>query len=379
MNLGVPLETFLSEKRVALVPATVKSLIKLGHIVRVANNAGSAAGYPDDSYVEVGGVIVSQEEALMSDVVLKVQPPTSSEITLMRSGSVLIGMLNPFDKDLLGSMIHRGLQCFALEAIPRITRAQTMDVLSSQSNVAGYRAVLLATQFYQSFLPMLMTAAGTVKAARVLILGVGVAGLQAIATAKRLGAIVEATDVRPAVKEQVTSLGAKFIDVPFETDEEAQVASGTGGYARSMPPEWLARQAKEVAKHLAKADIVITTALIPGKPAPTLITKSMVESMRPGSVIVDMAAGKGSASNNAVGGNCELSSPNQVIQHNGVYIVGETNLPSLMARDASALYSKNMESFLSLLTSTECSFKIPEDDEIINACHMNKVFMKQGD
>src|SRR5262249_23967616 len=240
-----------------------------------------------------------------------------NEFALMKPGTVLVGMLNPFDAPGLQKLASAGLTAFALEAAPRTTRAQSMDVLSSQANVAGYKAVLMAADKYQRFLPMLMTAAGTVKAARVVILGVGVAGLQAIATAKRLGAVIEASDVRPSVKEQVESLGAKFIDVPYETAEEKEAAEGVGGYARPMPQSWLDRQKVEVAKRVALADVVISTALIPGRAAPTLITEDMVKSMKPGAVIVDIAAGKGPE---GVGGNCPLSEADKTVVRHGVTI-----------------------------------------------------------
>ncbi|MBO9646805.1 MAG: NAD(P)(+) transhydrogenase (Re/Si-specific) subunit alpha, partial [Pseudacidovorax sp.] len=240
-----------------------------------------------------------------------------------------------------------------------------MDVLSSQANIAGYKAVMMAADKYQRFFPMLMTAAGTVKAARVVILGVGVAGLQAIATAKRLGAVIEASDVRPSVKEQVESLGAKFIDVPYETAEEKEAAEGVGGYARPMPPSWLARQQVEVAKRVAAADVVISTALIPGRAAPTLITEEMVQSMKPGSVIVDIAAGRGA---DGVGGNCTISEADRTVNKHGVTIVGETNLPALVAADASSLYARNVLDFLKLVLPKEGGFKIDLEDDIVAAC-----------
>ena len=246
-----------------------------------------------------------------------------------------------------------------MEKLPRTSRAQAMDVLSSQANIAGYKAVLVAANLYKRFMPMLMTAAGTVKAARVVILGVGVAGLQAIATAKRMGAVIEASDVRPAVKEQVESLGAKFIDVPYETDEEREIAQGVGGYARSMPASWMERQKVEVAKRVAQADIVITTALIPGRPAPVLVTEDMVKSMKPGSVIVDMAV--------EAGGNCPLSELGKTVVKHGITLVGEDNLPALVATDASALYARNLLNFLNLLCDPKSGGKmnINRADDII--------------
>ena len=269
-------------------------------------------------------------------------------------------MLNPFDKDGLQLLAAAGLTSFALEAAPRTTRAQSMDVLSSQANIAGYKAVMIAADKYQRFFPMLMTAAGTVKAARIVILGVGVAGLQAIATAKRLGAVIEASDVRPSVKEQVESLGAKFIDVPYETAEEKEAAEGVGGYARPMPQSWLDRQKVEVAKRVAAADVVITTALIPGRAAPVLVTEEMVKSMKPGSVIVDIAA--------PAGGNCPLTDPGKTTQRYGVTIVGETNLAALVAADASALYARNVLDFVKLIVNGEGGLDINLDDDIVKAC-----------
>jgi NAD(P) transhydrogenase subunit alpha len=255
-----------------------------------------------------------------------------------------------------------GLTAFALEAAPRTSRAQSLDVLSSQANVAGYKAVLLAADTYGRFMPMLMTAAGTVKAARVVILGAGVAGLQAIATAKRLGAVIEASDVRPAVKEQIESLGAKFIDVPYETDEEREAAAGVGGYARPMPASWMQRQAAEVAKRIAAADVVITTALIPGRKAPVLVTEEMVKSMKPGSVILDMAAEQG--------GNCACSELGKTVVKYGVKIIGQPNLPALVPTDASALYARNLLDFLKLVIDKEGQFTINREDDIVAACLM---------
>jgi NAD(P) transhydrogenase subunit alpha len=294
--------------------------------------------------------------------VLKVRAPTAEERALMKPGAVLVGMLNPFDAENIAAMAQSRLAAFALEAAPRITRAQSLDVLSSQANIAGYKAVMMAANAYQRFMPMLMTAAGTVKAARVLIMGVGVAGLQAIATAKRLGAVIEASDVRPPVKEQVESLGAKFIDVPFETDEEREIAKGVGGYARPMPASWMARQAELVAERIRQADIVITTALIPGRKAPVLVTESMVASMKPGSVIVDMAVEQG--------GNCALAELGKTVQKHGVSIIGEPNLAALVAADASALYARNVLDFLKLIIDKDNQLVIDRADEIVSATLM---------
>ncbi|MDB5999543.1 MAG: pntA, partial [Rhizobacter sp.] len=273
MLTGVPLETAAGETRVAITPETVKKLGALGHRIHVQSGAGLRASVTDEAYAAAGATITDRAGAFGCDLVLKVRPPSADELVAMRPGTALVGMLDPFDAAGLQAMATAGLTAFALEAAPRTTRAQSMDVLSSQANIAGYKAVMIAADTYQRFFPMLMTAAGTVKAARVVVLGVGVAGLQAIATAKRLGAVIEASDVRPSVKEQVESLGGKFIDVPYETDEERDAAQGAGGYARPMPASWLARQRVEVAKRVAAADIVITTALIPGRPAPVLVTK----------------------------------------------------------------------------------------------------------
>ncbi|RRJ24681.1 NAD(P)(+) transhydrogenase (Re/Si-specific) subunit alpha, partial [Pandoraea apista] len=281
-------------------------------------------------------------------------------------GSVVVGMLNPFDAENNARMAAAGVTAFALEAAPRTTRAQSMDVLSSQANIAGYKAVMLAANLYQRFMPMLMTAAGTVKAARLVVLGAGVAGLQAIATAKRLGAVIEASDVRPAVREQIESLGAKFIDVPFETDEEREIAKGVGGYARPMPAAWLARQAQLVHTRLTQADIVISTALIPGRAAPTLIAEDTVKAMKPGSVIIDLAAGRGANG----GGNCPLSVADEVVKVHGVTIAGYTNLAGMVAADASALYARNVLDFLKLVIDKEGKLVIDTNDDIVAACLM---------
>ncbi len=277
-------------------------------------------------------------------------------------------MLNPFDRDGLQKLADAKLTAFAIEAAPRTTRAQSMDVLSSQANIAGYKAVMIAADKYQRLFPMLMTAAGTIKAARVVVLGVGVAGLQAIATAKRLGAVIEATDVRPSVKEQVESLGAKFIDVPTETAEEEAAAEGVGGYAKPMPQAWLDRQKVEVAKRIALADVVITTALIPGRAAPVLVTEDMVKSMKPGSVIVDIAAGRGASGTD---GNCPLTEAGRTVVRHGVTLVGETNLPALVAADSSSLYARNVLDFLKLVVNKEAAFHLDLEDDIVAACLMS--------
>lgn len=368
MKIGVPKESALGETRVAATPETVKKLVSQGHQVLVQSGAGVTASVVDAAYEAAGAQIVDQGAALGSELVLKVRSPSPSELALMPSGTTLVGMLNPFDADGLKALASAGLTSFALEAAPRTTRAQSMDVLSSQANIAGYKAVMMAANEYQRFFPMLMTAAGTVKAARVVILGVGVAGLQAIATAKRLGAVIEASDVRPSVKEQIESLGGKFIDVPYETDEEREAAQGVGGYAKPMPASWLERQKAEVAKRVALADVVISTALIPGRPAPTLITEDMVKSMKPGSVIVDIAAGKGPNG----GGNCPLTEADATVVKHGVTLIGETNLPARVAADASSLYARNVLDFLKLVLPKEGGITVDMADDIVAACLMTQ-------
>ena len=364
MHIGIPQESVVGESRVAATPETVKKLIAQGHQLCIQKDAGLAAGIPDSLYSEVGARIGTREEALAAEIVLKVVAPTATELAALRSGSVLIGMLNPHDAENNARMAAQGITAFALEAAPRTSRAQSMDVLSSQANIAGYKAVLLATQYYQRFMPMLMTSAGTVKAARVLILGTGVAGLQAIATARRLGAVVEASDVRPAAKEQVASLNAKFVDVPFETDEERECAEGTGGYARPMPESWMRRQAATVAERAKQSDIIITTALIPGRKAPTLLAAETVAQMKHGSVIVDLAA--------AHGGNCPLTEPDKVVVKHGVTLVGYTNIPALVATDASALYARNVLDFLKLILDKEGKLHLNMEDDIVAACLMSQ-------
>ena len=358
MRIGIPAETRPGETRVAATPETVKKLAAK-HSVIVQAGAGLAASVTDEAYVAAGAQIGTAADVYGAEVVLKVRAPDAAERGLMKAGTVLIGMLNPFDAENNAAMAAAGLQAFALEAVPRITRAQSMDVLSSQANIAGYKAVMVAANTYQRFMPMLMTAAGTVKAARVLIMGVGVAGLQAIATAKRLGAVIEASDVRPPVKEQVESLGAKFIDVPFLTDEEKEIAKGVGGYARPMPADWLARQAALVHERAKLADIIITTALIPGRKAPVLISEDTVKAMKPGSVIVDLAV--------AQGGNCPLSVLNETVVRHGVHIVGQPDLATLVAADASALYARNVLDFLKLIINKEDQLVIDREDEILKA------------
>ncbi|CAB3886997.1 MULTISPECIES: Re/Si-specific NAD(P)(+) transhydrogenase subunit alpha [Achromobacter] len=360
MHIGIPKETRDGETRVAATPETVKKYVGGKHTVIVERGAGTAARYLDEAYEAAGATLGSAQDALGAELVMKVRAPSAAELPQMKSGAVVVGMLDPFDAEGIQQIAAAGLTGFALEAAPRITRAQSLDVLSSQANLAGYKAVLLAAHHYGRLIPMMMTAAGTLKAARAVVLGTGVAGLQAIATAKRLGAVVEASDVRPAAREQVESLGAKFIDVPFETDEEREIAQGTGGYARPMPPAWMARQAALVSERCKQADIVITTALIPGRPAPTLVSAETVAAMKPGSVLVDLAVERG--------GNCPLSEKGLVVEKHGVTIIGLTNLPGLVATDASALYARNIQDFLKLIINADGALAIQRDDEIVAAC-----------
>jgi|CXWL01.1.fsa_nt_gi NAD(P) transhydrogenase subunit alpha len=361
MRIGIPAEIRPGETRVAATPETVKKLTLGGHhTVVVETGAGRGAAIPDADFVTAGATIAPTAATVygQSDILLKVRGPEASELPLLRPGVMLVAMLTPHDAAGLEAIASTGATAFALEAVPRITRAQAMDVLSSQANIAGYKAVLLAANEYGRFMPMMMTAAGTVKAARVLVLGAGVAGLQAIATAKRLGAVIEASDVRPAVKEQIESLGAKFLDVPYVTDEEREIAQGVGGYARPMPADWMRRQAEAVHLRASQSDIVITTALIPGRPAPKLIREATVQGMRPGSVIVDLAVEQG--------GNVEGSEAGAVVVKHGVRIVGLLNLPGMLAADASALYARNLLNFFNLLVDARTgALTLDRSDEII--------------
>jgi NAD(P) transhydrogenase subunit alpha len=359
MIIGIPRETRPCETRVAATPETVKKLAASGkHQLVVETGAGAHASIPDADFQTAGARIGTVAEALGADIVLKVRGPTAEELPKLKRGAMLIGLLNPFDVAAIESIAATGVSGFALERLPRISRAQSMDVLSSQANIAGYKAVVLAAAEIGRFFPMLMTAAGTVKAARVLILGVGVAGLQAIATAKRLGAVIEASDVRPPVKEQVESLGAKFLDVPYLTEEEREIAKGAGGYARPMPSDWMRRQAELVHQRATQSDVVITTALIPGRPAPKLIKEATVKAMKPGSVIVDLAAEQG--------GNVEGIERGRIAVKNGVKLIGLENLPATVAFDASALYARNLLNFLSLMLDPKTGeFKLDRADEII--------------
>ena len=355
MRIGVPAETRAGETRVAATPETVKKLAAKNEI-RVQAGAGAGSSIPDRDYEAAGARLVSSAaEACDADIVLTVRSPQPD---LLKSGTVLIGLLDPYNPANLEGLAGRGVTGFAMEWLPRISRAQSMDVLSSQANIAGYKAVVLAAAEIGRFFPMLMTAAGTVKAARVLVLGAGVAGLQAIATAKRLGAVIEASDVRPAVKEQVESLGAKFLDVPYETDEEREIAQGVGGYARPMPPDWMRRQGELVHQRATQADVVITTALIPGRPAPVLIKEATVRSMKPGAVIVDLAVEQG--------GNVEGTERGRTVVKHGVKLIGIENLPATVPFDASALYARNLYNFLVLMLDPKSGeFKLDREDEII--------------
>lgn len=372
MKIAIPKERRAQERRVAATPDTVKKLVALGAQVSVEAGAGEASRFSDEAFTNAGATVVSDLSTLLgdADLVLKVQRPLLAsdaegldELGAMKQGALLIGTLSPFaSPEALQAYADAGITALTMEFVPRITRAQTMDVLSSQSNLAGYRAVLDAAYEYERIMPMMMTAAGTLAPARVMVLGAGVAGLQAIATAKRLGAIVSATDVRPAAKEQVESLGATFVMV--ESDESA-AAETAGGYAREMSEDYQRRQAELVADTLKKQDIAICTALIPGRKAPTLITDEMVHSMKPGSVIVDLAVEQG--------GNCTLSKPGEVVDVNGVRIVGHLNVPSRLATDASALYAKNLLSFISPLINAENgTLQIDWDDEIVAATTLTR-------
>jgi H+-translocating NAD(P) transhydrogenase subunit alpha len=334
MRVAVPRETSPGERRVALVPETVSKLRDAGFEIRVERGAGDSAGFPDAAYEGAGAELVDGSSLLTgAQVVLRVAPPTSTETAALEAGTVLVGFLQPLtDREGIECLRERGVIAFAMESIPRITRAQPMDALSSQATVAGYKAVLLAANRVQKLFPMLMTAAGTIAPVRALVVGAGVAGLQAIATARRLGAVVSGFDVRPAVKEQVESLGASFLDLGVRAEETA------GGYAHELTPEQQAQQQVALEQRIPDFDVVITTAAVPGRPAPKLIPRSAVEGMRPGSVIVDLAA--------ETGGNCELTVPGEVVEHAGVSIVGTTNVASLMAFHASQLYSRNVAALL---------------------------------
>jgi NAD(P) transhydrogenase subunit alpha len=360
MLIGVPAEIRPGETRVAATPETVKKLAAGGkHALLVEAGAGKGASFPDAEFQAAGAKIVATagEVYSQSTIVLKVRGPDVSELQYVKRGSILVGLLNPYDPAGLETLARTGVTGFAMEWLPRITRAQVMDVLSSQANIAGYKAVIVAANEYGRFMPMLMTAAGTVKAARVLVLGAGVAGLQAIATAKRLGAVIEAFDVRPAVKEQVESLGAKFVEVPVSEEEKKQ-AETAGGYAREMSEDYKRRQSALIDERARAADIVITTALIPGRPAPVLVREETVRGMKPGAVIVDLAVEQG--------GNCPLSERDRVVVKHGVKIVGYSNLTAMVAADASSLYARNLLNFMNLLVDPKTGeLKLDRADEII--------------
>ena len=358
MRIAAPAETDPGETRVSATPETVKKFVGLGAEVAIESGAGAQAGFPDSEYQAVGAVLVSAEEALGADVVLKVRRPSAGEIARLKPGAVVIATMDPYGhSDAIETMAKAGVSTFSMELLPRITRAQSMDVLSSQANLAGYRAVIDAAAEYGRALPMMMTPAGTVTAARLFVMGVGVAGLQAIATGRRLGAVVTATDVRPATKEQVESLGAKFIAVE---DEEFKQAETKGGYAKEMSDAYKAKQADLIASHIAKQDIVVTTALIPGRPAPRLVSAEMVKSMRAGSVIVDLAVERG--------GNCELSRAGELaFSDNGVKIVGYSNVTRVPS-SASALYARNLYAFAeTLIDKANKSLAVNWDDELVKA------------
>jgi len=355
MKVGVPKETLAGERRVAIVPETARGLVKASIQVTVESGAGESAFFSDAAYIDAGAMVTDAATAFAADAVLKVQPPTPDEVARLRERSVLISFLQPATSaDAIGALAKRKVSAFSLDLVPRISRAQSMDALSSQAGIAGYKAVLIAANQLPKFFPLLMTAAGTVAPARVLVMGAGVAGLQAIATARRLGAVVEAYDVRPAVKDEVKSLGATFLELPLEAQE------GTGGYAREQSEDFLRRQRELLGDRVAASDVVITTAAIPGRKAPILVTADMVRRMRAGSVIVDLAA--------ETGGNCELTEPGKIIQVGGVTIDGTRNLPSTMPVHASQLYSKNVSTLLLVLVK-DGAVKLDFTDEIVKgAC-----------
>lgn len=359
VTIGVPKEIVEGERRVALIPDAVKKYVAAGHTVLVQSGAGVEAAYTDDAYASAGARIVPDAAGVygQADLVVKIQKPEPAEVALLRKGSTILAMLQPLvNHDLVSDLAGRGVTAVSMDAIPRTTRAQSMDVLSSMSTLGGYKAVLLAADHMPKIFPMLMTAAGTIAPAKVLIIGAGVAGLQAIATARRLGAVVEAYDTRPVVKEQVESLGAKFVEVDM-TGIETQTQD-SGGYAREASPELLRRQQETMSNRAARSDVVITTALVPGRPAPKLIMAETVERMQPGSVIVDMAA--------ETGGNCVLTVPGEVVTTpNDVTIIGLTNLPSMLPFHASQMYSKNVQNLLAIMLTKEGALNMNFEDDII--------------
>jgi NAD(P) transhydrogenase subunit alpha len=365
MKLAVLKERREGETRVAATPETVKKLKGLGLDIAIERGAGDGAHFADADYLAAGAIVAPDMTSAVrdADIVLKVRGPEPDEIAAMKKGTVYASLLAPYsEKDTIQRLAAQGVTAFAMEFIPRISRAQSMDVLSSQANLAGYKAVIDAAAHYGRALPMMMTAAGTIAPARVFIMGVGVAGLQAIATARRLGAIVTATDVRPATKEQVVSLGATFVAVE---DEEFKQAETTAGYAKPMSAEYQAKQAALVAEHIKKQDIVITTALIPGRKAPVLVSEDMVKTMRPGSIIVDLAAEQG--------GNCPLTKANEICERHGVTIMGYTNLPARLASDTSSLYARNLFNFVSLIVDKKTgALALNWDDEIVKGAGLTR-------
>jgi NAD(P) transhydrogenase subunit alpha len=361
MTIGIPKETRLNEKRVAISIDVVKQFVKSGHSIKITKGAGLEAGQLDEKLKEAGAELVQNNSEIYSnsDVVVQINPPTLEQISDIKKGTILISYLYAYTQpDLVKALLEKEITSFAMEAVPRISRAQSMDALSSQANLAGYKAVLLGANALGKIFPLLMTAAGSIKPSKVLIFGAGVAGLQAIATAKRLGAIVECTDVRPETKEQVESLGGKFLEVKGETGVTTE-----GGYAKEVSAEYLAKQKELVSKHVAEADIVITTALVMGKKAPILVSSDMVKSMKPGSVIVDMAVESG--------GNCELSENGKTVVKEGITIIGENNIPSLLAVNASELYAKNIWALFSHL-ATKNGFKWEMEEEITKGSLITK-------
>jgi NAD(P) transhydrogenase subunit alpha len=360
MKISVLKERRPGETRVAATPETVKKLVGLGHSVTVEQGAGTVAGFLDAAFTEAGATLAGTpaEAAKGADIVFKVRRPEPGEIAALPDGSALIALMEPFayPAEELAALNAKKIAALSMEFTPRITRAQSMDALSSQSNLAGYRSVIEGAQIYGRAMPMMMTAAGTIAPAKVFIMGAGVAGLQAIATARRLGAVVTANDVRPAAKEQVASLGAKFIAVE---DDEFKAAETSGGYAKEMSAEYQAKQAALTASHIAKQDIVVTTALIPGRPAPVLITEEMVKSMKPGSVIVDMAVSQG--------GNCPLSKADEIVDVGGVKVAGFSNLPARLPADSSSLYAKNLFAFIPLITAENGAINLDTEDEVVVA------------
>ena len=363
MKIGILKEQKAGEKRVAIVPSTISALSKKGYEFFIESNAGLESNYSNDNYTKAGAKIVDKNELFTCELICKVNSPSNEEISSLNAGTLLISLLQTIKEiDCVKKLEEKKVSAFSLNLLPRTTLAQKMDVLSSQANIAGYKAVLIGANHIGKYMPLLMTAAGTISPSRTLVIGAGVAGLQAIATAKRLGAQVEAFDVRPEVKEQVESLGAKFVEVESESNDGV----GSGGYASETSDDYKAKQQELMRERVGKSDIVITTALIPNRPAPMLIPKSMVESMAPGSVIMDLASENG--------GNCELTKVDEIVSHNGVLIDGNSNLPSTMAFHSSQLFSKNIEAIIDHC-HTEEGFKLNKDDEIIDGM----LFIEKGE